>query len=282
MSPGRVRRPGNAERGIIRLPGLIPGSQELADHRIQDALGRIPRNIQVVIDLPQGHRRNRRMRRRPVPPLDHQDTLGTAMQIAHTGQELHRIHSRQPLIGENKRNLRPGTGKLPQHPQCSRCRGHRDHLVVSLVTAAQIPAQRLQTRPALSNQHDSRSRHHSLPSPEPLTTPAGELAPHACTSRAGRQQPVDACSRRSNLGSEPLSTPRRRPRYRMCVHVRIDDDTGRLPERSERRQCARRHAEYRSRSVIARGGGRARHRGAGRGYQEAAAFVTAGIHQRSG
>jgi hypothetical protein len=38
--------------------------------------------------------------------------------------------------------------------------------------------------------------------------------------------------------------------------------------RPDRRQCARRHAEYRSRSVIARGGGRARHRGAGRGYQE--------------
>jgi hypothetical protein len=71
----------------------------------------------VRVYQPQRHRVDRRMRRRPVAPLDEQDTQGARAQRVHPRQELDRDLARQPFVHDRQRYLLAVRQQSGQHVQ---------------------------------------------------------------------------------------------------------------------------------------------------------------------
>lgn len=143
MRSGRVRRADDTERDEAGITGFVPGGQDLADGRAQDALERFPRGIEVVVDLPDGHGQHGRVVGGPVAPVNEQHAPGSAVHVVRPGQEVDGRLSGQVLIRDDQRNLGAGGGQLSQQAARRRSRVRDRHPVVGPEPPSQVPAQAL-------------------------------------------------------------------------------------------------------------------------------------------
>ena len=119
----RAGRPPFSDQGDLpeyRTVGLGPVIEELGDHLVEVFVSGTLGLVDVIVDVPQGHRPEDRLLGRTVAPLDQQRPFRGGEELAGPGEELAAGDVRHPLVGEHQGDLVP-----PAFRSRSRFMAHR-------------------------------------------------------------------------------------------------------------------------------------------------------------
>jgi hypothetical protein len=95
----------------LRLPGLVPRGEEVTDGGIKDLLERGPRDVEVVVHLPQGHGGDHRVQGGPVAAVHQEHPLQRRVLRMSAGEELQCRRPGHALVDEEQGH------RVPRRPQ---------------------------------------------------------------------------------------------------------------------------------------------------------------------
>ncbi len=160
----------------VAEPGVgLPVVEEVLERGVQPLLGRVPRLLQVVVDLRLVDRGDGRVR---VRVGGEQRALGLRVEAARAVEQLHAGHARHALVGEHERDRLAARGELPE--QLLRLRPRRC-AVDAVVGAEPGSGRRAGPRAARSARRP------------PPRSRGGGRGPRASVTRAARYRPAGEC-----------------------------------------------------------------------------------------
>jgi dihydrofolate reductase len=198
----------------LRLAGLrrgCPRGEQIVEHRVQRLLWRVPRLEQVVVDVDDVDRIDRRLgigvRGQQHPPSGWE-------QVHRRFQELDPVHLRHPVVGEHDRHRVTAQLHLAQRVQGRRAGLGAHHAVLVAVPPAQVARDGSRDGRVVVHRQDRRVRH------IPIQPPAAGSVPLRGTSEESQDgtSGADGRLRLSRTGRHTAREPEGSVMPKLRVH----------------------------------------------------------------